>query len=510
VDFGTSGLTSIRYSGTELLERGSFLVNSVTFTEPDGTFTYGATRPGRTATPSPGAQTLDFDWGSVSVRYTVAGTRLNLDLGVTNRSRLPLTALSFDVLALRFPQTPPEFRGNIPILGTNVGSPTILPMSFPEGYLVLCNDDVLKPLLVGFPWALDPKERTVFPLRVNTGRESMYPDSLPKVERTIGPGATDHLRLSLRFGSDRAALAEETADLLASFGQSFPATLEWPDRRPIGSLIIGTAAAHYPRNPRGWFLDPKLDVSTPAGVALFRARLLRWADQSVTILKSMNAQGMITWDIEGEQFPHPVTYIGDPRLTDQLAPEMSEVVDDYFKRFTAAGLRVGVTIRPQSLVGVRPGGGYTQAIASDTARLLIDKIAYAKKRWGASLFYIDSNGDALNPLSADIIKQVAHTFPDVLLVPEHKNMLYYAYSAPYIEMRSGLSTPPLVRGIYKKSFSIINVADGQVALKTAQLTKAVSEGDVLLFRAWFSDVANRRVRDIYRSVSSVGDPQPPH
>lgn len=510
MDFGTSGLTSIRYRGTEFLQRGSFLVNSVTFTKPDGTFMYGATRPGQITAPTPGTQTLDFDWGSVSVHYTVADARLNLDLGIENRSRLPLTALSFDVLALHFPQAPPEFRGNIPILATNVGSPTILPMSFPQGYVVLCNDDVLKPLLVGFPWALDPKQRTIFPLRVNTGREGMYPDSLPKVERTIAAGARDHFRLSLRFGSDRAALAPETADLLATFAQSFPATLEWPDRRPIGSLIIGTAAAHYPHNPRGWFLDPKLNVSTPAGVALFRARLLRWADQSVAILKNMNAQGMITWDIEGEQFPHPVTYIGDPRLTEQLAPEMSEVVDDYFKRFTSAGLRVGLTIRPQSLVGARPGSGYKQVTASDTARLLMDKIVYAKKRWGATLFYIDSNGDALNPLSADTIKQVAHTFSDVLLIPEHKNTVYYAYSAPYMEMRSGLSTPPIVRGIYKNSFSVINVADGQVGLKTEQLTKAVADGDVLLFRAWFRDVANRRVRDIYRGASSVAGRQPPH
>ena len=33
----------------------------------------------------------------------------------------------------------------------------------------------------------------------------------------------------------------------------------------------------------------------------------------------MNAQGMITWDIEGQQFRHATTYIGDPRLVETLA-----------------------------------------------------------------------------------------------------------------------------------------------------------------------------------------------
>ena len=72
-----------------------------------------------------------------------------------------------------------------------------------------------------------------------------------------------------------------------------------------------------------------------------------------------NAQAAITWDIEGEQFPQGTTFIGDPRLVDTLDPEMSGVIDAYFKKFTDAGIKVGMTIAevkavlPEVLADVR-------------------------------------------------------------------------------------------------------------------------------------------------------------
>ncbi len=250
--------------------------------------------------------------------------------------------------------------------------------------------------------------------------------------------------------------------LLSTMGK-FPGPpsfdVRWPDRRPIGSLVLATAATNWRTNPRGWFLDPQIDVQTPNGVSRFHHQLREWADRSILILEDMNAQGMITWDIEGEQFPHPITYVGDPALTSLLAPEMAGVADEYFARFRRAGFRVGVTVRPQQFKRTLSGG--KQEEVADPSDQLIRKIRYAKQRWGATLFYIDSNGYPGWPLSADSIAKVAGAVPGVLLIPESKNISYYAFTAPYGELRKGAySTPGLVRVLYPEAFSVLNTADG--------------------------------------------------
>src|SRR5206468_1864375 len=108
-----------------------------------------------------------------------------------------------------------------------------------------------------------------------------------------------------------------------------------------------------------WLIDPTVNVFTPEGVANLKTRVLSLADSSISILKSMNAQGMVTWDIEGQQFPHSTSYVGDPTQFATLAPEMAGIADAYFKKFTDAGLRVGICIRPQQFV-LAPGGGSAQ------------------------------------------------------------------------------------------------------------------------------------------------------
>src|SRR5437762_12013059 len=65
----------------------------------------------------------------------------------------------------------------------------------------------------------------------------------------------------------------------------------------------------------------EIDITNDKGKAAFRAALLKLADNSVQVLKDTGAQGMITWDPEGEEFPC-ACYYGDPRLVPILAPEM--------------------------------------------------------------------------------------------------------------------------------------------------------------------------------------------
>lgn len=265
---------------------------------------------------------------------------------------------------------------------------------------------------------------------------------------------------------------------------------------PVGTVFLSTAGLNASKNPRGWLLDKNLDVSTEVGRAELRKRILQLADSTVAILRSMNAQGAITWDIEGQEFP-AASYAGDPRLFDRLAPEMAGVADEYFRRIRDAGFRVGVTVRPQQIVfdeSRRP----SERDVADPGRLLEDKIRWAHDRWGATLFFIDSNGGPSRPLDAAVLEKVASDFPDVLLVPEHKNVRYFAFSAPYFSLRNGLvSTPAVIRAIYPNAFSFVNTADGPIEKRRDELTTAVRQGDVLLYRSWYEDPANAEVRTLY-------------
>jgi len=493
--FAPAGLSELRYEGFDFLARGTFRVLSVQFSSTDGARRQSDTKGSVSPNALGAGELMTFAWGTIETLYRVQGDRLYLSIGTTNRSNGTLEAFSYEPLVLKFPEKPREYDGATPILATNVGSPTVTTMTSSSGVLALCNEDARRPLLMGFPWASDRPVSTTFPLRINSGRGDMYPLSLPFIDRPIAPGQTDRIAVSLRFGDANATIPQLAGDILDSFRSVYPFELRWTDRRPIVSLIAASANTGWPNNPRGWFHDHTIDVSTTAGVTAFRAKLLAWADNSISIMKKVNAQGMITWDIEGEEFPHPTSYLGDPRLAETLAPELKGVVDEYFRRFRDAGFRVGLTIRPQELVVSKDHATASQAASQKPGATLIEKIEYGRKRWGATLFYIDSNGDAARPLDFKVIRAVAQRFPDVLLIPEHKNTAYYSVSAPYGDLRLGYSsTPQLVSHIYANAFSVINIAGGNSANSYKQLADAVSHGDILMRHGWSDESGTTELR----------------
>jgi hypothetical protein len=216
-------------------------------------------------------------------------------------------------------------------------------------------------------------------------------------------------------------------------------------------------------------------------------------------MKDANAQGMIVWDIEGEQYPQATSYLGDPR---SLPPEIEPLADEFFARFSAAGLRTGLTLRPTLPVRAAYGNDVRQIEVADIERNLDDKLTYARKRWGCSIFYVDSNGDPNLPIDPVIFMQLAQSHPDVLLVPEHQDARYYAYTAPYRELRLGPnSTPAMARELYPHAFSVIYIPDGNVEANRAALVAAVQAGDILLFRGWWTDPFNAAVKSIEQQAA---------
>ena len=528
VGFGGGGLSSLRYGGQELLwvnpdagangafNGGAFWVSRVTLRGADGRdVTLDGGGPSKVVADAVGRTvTRTFAWGRVRGRFAPSGDRLGLTLTVTDISRdRTIQSIVLQPFWLKFPQKPTEYAQEYPLMAASRDEPGIISATYGAGTLALCNEDFTRPLLVGFPFALDRPTDTEFPLRVSSGPENGRGDLLaPYLVRPIAPGRSDTYTLSLRFGPAGTTAAALMSGLDRRYAATFPPTLRWPDRRPLGYLMLSSSVPHRPsgRNPRGWFNnDDAVDVTTETGRAAFAERLTEYADNSIRVLKAMNAQGMITWDIEGQEYPHATSYIGDPRKVGLLAPEMEPLADAYFARFRRAGLKVGVCIRPQLLTKAADGGAsqHDQADMAAVTQTLIAKALYANKRWGCTLFYVDSNGDPNVPYPASVFQNVAAALArrkiTALLMPEHKKVRYYGAAAPYAELRGGNDgTPGRIRRVYPGAFTVLCTSDGDLDGQHTALVQAVKRGDILLFRAWWDDPQNAKVKAIYAEAEA--------
>ena len=144
-----------------------------------------------------------------------------------------------------------------------------------------------------------------------------------------------------------------SGDVLERYAGKYPFQIDWKDRRPIGAIFLASSGINVATNPRRWIMyEGKVDIKTSQGKAAFREALLKMADSSIKVLKDANAQGMITWDPEGQEFLESC-YYGDPRLTPVLAPETEvkddrgmTAIDEYFEKFRRAGLQSGSVPSP--------------------------------------------------------------------------------------------------------------------------------------------------------------------
>jgi hypothetical protein len=372
--------------------------------------------------------------------------------------------------------------------------------------------------------------------------------------RPIKPGATEIVQVGLRFGAaDQPALVVG-ADFLEAFRSAHPLVLNWPDRRPIAMAQLSAETDWGKGNPRGWWglRDNGADIDTPAGRAIFDTWIMGYADQLIAVADKAGSQGVIVWDLEGKQYPGGV-YYGDPRIMQYTAPEMEAMADAFFKRLTDAGLRVGVCIRPTQIypkavpddeveqyrphkffaempyhetwdtfnlksfglefwaygeLGLRESTPLTDIKRSPVERLDA-KIKYCQERWGATLFYIDTNHfnrsrekrapnaaggyDITQNWGAALIKaedweDLCRRHPDVLLIPEHEYPQYWASTAPYRQPPHDGTTPELVRAIYPEAFSAIAMnGDAETHIRKALVayTAAVQRGDLLMHHGWY-------------------------
>ncbi|MEI8313565.1 MAG: HEAT repeat domain-containing protein, partial [Verrucomicrobiota bacterium] len=259
----------------------------------------------------------------------------------------------------------------------------------------------------------------------------------------------------------------------------------------------------------------------------------------------MSAQGGIVWDIEGVEFPGMV-YVGDPRKLPEFSPAMSEIAPEFFKKFTDAGLKVGVCLRPNHIFRVpeehlikmnrdpKQHWGYMlykepgvptktteyewsnkvrEDAVKDPVEELSSRVDYTQKNWGASIFYVDTNNYGKNVngeekptlMPASMWARLAKKHPDVLFIPEHENPEYYATTAPFNQpgVDPTAKTPPAIRSKYPGSFMVSTLYNNRGTPRFWEdYVSGVAEGDVLFVDAGAAPTAgtNPTVAAIYRDV----------
>ncbi len=542
VEFGANGLERLGYNGTLLEDVQAFPADAFhiwhmrctdTSGKPRtaGPFGWGEAATAKHWNAGDRSWTYTFPWGSIRVQYVQHGDALDLLVTTQNaaNSGIIFDGAALYPLALHFPQLPAGFgSASFPQLAYNTTGPSVTVAHYGKGEVVAVSPEAGKPLYTGF-----------FPTDNGTAYSAFLsgtvPDGLatfqPHNERPLRPGGTDTYRLSLRFAPPETPVYTLAADAYRNWAKAYPMTLHWTDRRPLGTVFLASSPAGdlhhpggFPSNPRRYFTDANpsgVDVNTPAGIAAFQQRILAQATKNVDNARALGAGGVITWDIEGQQFPQDTSYVCAPDAIARVAPEMETIVsvqgspfhgmkldDAFFKTMRSAGLRVGVCVRPQRFT-LNPDGTAAQVFLpnNEVAAELTRKIRFAHDRWGATIFYLDSTVDAnRGVLPAAIFAEVARAFPDSLLIPEESTPLFYAYTAPFKSFlfHAETGTDAEIEHLYPEAFSAVlinNVAPDKLRAAAPQLEKSVAHGDILMGQIDYREPNNATIAAIYRKAS---------
>jgi hypothetical protein len=435
--------------------------------------------------------TATVSFGTVVCRYQLVGDTMFMKVTLTNNTSEIFCGVSLSLLMINIGKRPSNFQPSMPYYSNNIAGPAVVTANTDRYKLVVENTDVDKKVYVGMReesgW-----NGAVYRIWTGTAPFNGMGDFDPRSELRLGPNQSFSYTVAARFCKVNTPVDVAARRSFETFRKNTPYGVAWKDKRPIGGLFLASYTGKKDAsNPRNWtLLSGANSATSETGKNELRKAALDYADKSIGYLKKMNAQGMITWDIEGQQYPHPFSYIGSPELTGKLAPEMNGIADEYFNKFRKAGFKTGICIRPDSVV--IDGDWINHVPVKDPAATLIRKIAYARNRWGCTIFYIDSNVDPTgNPMSYAFFKAVRDKFPDVLLIPEHERNLYYCYTAPYEELRQGaLLVDEDIKTLYPQAFMTLYVPDGiknNDEEYVKKLAASIKQGNILIFRAWFND-----------------------
>jgi hypothetical protein len=269
---------------------------------------------------------------------------------------------------------------------------------------------------------------------------------------------------------------------LRAFAERHPHIARWEGLGRLG--IFGYAGGALPTaaNPNCWF-DSRIDVRTEAGRQRFRELLLADADAAIANARRLGVQGVLFWGLEGSLHLNEVGFIADPRRLAELAPEMDAVADELFARFRAAGLRTGTHVRPWRLE-LGAGAPHFVFDGAQGEAELADRIAYARQRWGCSLFMVmcaANNWHSAAGMPPAALARIAQRFPDIALASDMGGLAWRSAAAGWdsVSARRGDREPRFWRRVYPQGRDLLFLDDDPMAAGTAEaLGAGLADGGV--------------------------------
>jgi len=229
----------------------------------------------------------------------------------------------------------------------------------------------------------------------------------------------------------------------------------------------------------------------------------------------------MVWSIEGSQYGD-VTYAGSPDMLPVLAPEMDEIADEVLAMINAAGIRVGLTLRPQ-IVTADPNwrasdppnhppwryyqrslvlaDGKTADEVAITANLY-RKARYAMKRWNASVFYVDSTGAPL----VTVWDKLRVALPAVVFIPEQTDWkIDFSTVTPLMDNWGGnpIGVDPYVKAIWPEAYNyqLLQMAINETRTPVSDWVPLAKEGDVFRVDAWYDSETNAFVEKVLAAAA---------
>ncbi len=541
VAYGAKGVQTLVFSSSTLEDTGAypsdaFHIWHMKSTDlsgnllSDGQYGWGESNNGTSWNAATNTETYTFTWGAIATQFVQNGNNLDMIVTETNNagSGIIFDGAEIYPFALHFPQDPANFYGYSQYAITTLG-PGVSVADFGAGIVTSVIPNEAVPLYGGWKAA---GINTYTPLMTGTAPDGLA-TFLPRNDAPVQPGTSFTYTVSLRFTPEGAAA--NATDAYTSFAATYPSQMTWTDKRIIGTAYLAsspvstgdiTQPGGFPTNPRRYFNDPSVDITTPVGLQAFQDRILAQATANTANSASLSAQGVITWDIEGEQYPQSTSYVCSPDQVAAVAPEMESTITDpnsafngqklddaYFRIMSSAGLKIGLCLRPQLFTLAANGTASQNSLTTNAAIIanLETKARFANTRWDATIFYVDStvdtNGGTLDPA---IFQQLITDLPSFLFIPEETTPRYYAYSAPFYSFifHTTLGTPASTYLSYPKAFGANLVNDvSAVTLATyqPQLTQSVQAGDILMGHADYWQANDSTLVQIYQAAG-VGAP----
>lgn len=521
VEFDTNGLSRFESLGTTLVapeDRRTWFFK-LSFRKPDGSNDSRFSNRVVKSHFDPATRTLtqDSEWASMTVRYEVSEQELLCEVTLRNNDpALPLVSWEVAPIYLRLPRVGGHENLQVSSLGAvpTHATGTLGIMSLTPDVRFHFRQAFIQPSGAVPMFVSEPISRV-------SNHPIVHDDyfNIPPVA-PIQPGQSRTCRVVFRPGQLGQTVTQIFPNYRAMTREFTRMELNWPDRRPIGMIFMAHPARNWKTNPRGYNFGrgEKHDVFNEEGLAIFRKELLEYADRNIEILKANNAQGVIVWNLEGEEKPHQISYVGDPRVLPQVAPEMERFADEFMGKFKAAGLKTGLTLRPTEFFNRSPDQpekrDWLHREVPDPVALMSEKIEYAKKRWGTTIFYLDSNvfnqdwvkfeKDANIPwvMPVEMIRMLNLRHPDVLVIPEWADWQYYRYSAPYGSPNLGESvTYPHIQETVPGAFRVVALGTRLVEEQFDRHVTGVAGGDILMFQSWFTNADQAWMKLVYQQVA---------